>query len=480
MAITYNSTPDGLLTYASPSPKRCRQVDGVFRYQPHNIYLNSAAPANQSITVVSGATYEIIITGSVSITWSGAYTGTTTAGTHAFTAATATLTGGSTSGTGTVSVRRTPSANTYIATTGAAVYRLPYEWNDSGSPLGIRVEKARTNLRLRSTEMDNAVWSKIGVTVTANNTTAPDGTNTADAIFEVDGANIPRIAQQATTVSGDTYTSSFFAKANGRTQVRAVMEGSGNFAPYFTLAGSGSVTGVVLPSTATITNVGNGWYYCTFTYTATKTNDSYYIATANAGSPISSGVAGLGVFIWGAQMEAGSFASSPIETFGSTVTRAADNISLATSAFPLNAAVGTIICQYIPTAIPASPNLLSPASLYTDASNYMTLNYLHTNGVTSFVVNADGVFQADFGPSPDAAILSGQTAKVAVAYGLNNFGNSLNGSVATTDTSGTVPTVNTLGVGQRFSSSVLDGHIQSLVYLPRRAADAELQSFSTL
>ena len=82
------------LTYTSPSPKIVRQSDGDLKYCAHNLYLNSASPANQSITVVSGHDYAVTITGSVSVTASGAATGTWTAGTNTFTAATTTLTPG--------------------------------------------------------------------------------------------------------------------------------------------------------------------------------------------------------------------------------------------------------------------------------------------------------------------------------------------------------------------------------------------------
>ena len=53
---------------------------GVVVWGPHNLALNSATPATQSITVVSGADYTVECTGSGSITLSGAGTGTVTEG----------------------------------------------------------------------------------------------------------------------------------------------------------------------------------------------------------------------------------------------------------------------------------------------------------------------------------------------------------------------------------------------------------------
>jgi hypothetical protein len=126
-ANDYDSSPDkvsaSLLTYTSPSVKLVRGSDGLFRFNAHNLYLNSTTPANQSITVLSGAPYAVTITGAATMTASGAATGVMSAGTTTFTAATGTLTFGSTSGAGTVHVRRTPSDDTYMQTAAlGAVY----------------------------------------------------------------------------------------------------------------------------------------------------------------------------------------------------------------------------------------------------------------------------------------------------------------------------------------------------------------------
>lgn len=99
--------------------------NGLLRWTAHNDYDTPSAPANQAITVVSGATYTIAVTGTTSISLSGATTGTVTAGNPiSFTAASGTLTCGSTSGTGTAHLRRTPSDSTYVED-----YGLPTEYD---------------------------------------------------------------------------------------------------------------------------------------------------------------------------------------------------------------------------------------------------------------------------------------------------------------------------------------------------------------
>lgn len=155
--------PGAKITYTSPSPKLCKRSDGTYGYRAQNLYLNSEAPANQSITVVSGLPYIIAVTGTVSITLSGAATGTVTAGNPiTFTAATGTLTCGSTSGAGTVHLRSTIAAPDYIKTTTTPLYDLPYDWTDTYYyPL---VEPAATNLFLNNRA---AVTQNVSVTAQA-------------------------------------------------------------------------------------------------------------------------------------------------------------------------------------------------------------------------------------------------------------------------------------------------------------------------
>lgn len=247
----YDSHPYGLLTYSSPSAKFLRGPSGTYRFGAHNLYLNSASPANQSITVVSGATYAVTITGSVSVTASGAATGTWTAGTTEFTAASTTLTLGSTSGSGTVHVRRTPSDSTYLETAGSARYALPYEWDTSGNLLGIAVEPERTNVFPNSRDLTASLYSS-GMT----------RTKTATGI---DG--VANSSSRITATANNAYVGNYFAPSNGVNTISCFarrVTGSGNV--YFGVtnygfAGTGSetTTGSNLVSNGTFDAGITGW-----------------------------------------------------------------------------------------------------------------------------------------------------------------------------------------------------------------------------
>lgn len=389
MTVLYNGAPGELLTYTSPSPKLTRQSDGVYRYQAHNLYLNSAAPANQSITVVSGATYEIVLTGSVSITLSGATTGTVTAGTTAFTAGTTTLTCGSTSGSGTVAVRRTPCSSTYLATTSAARYGLPFGWDTSGVLQGILVEPQATNLFLNSS---------VGAT------------------------------QTVTVSNGAAYTVSFFGTGS------ITFSGANSS----TLSGTGATDRV-----STTFTTGSTSLTCTVTGSITDV-----------------------------QVETGTVATSPIITYGSTVTRAADNISLPTSAFPYNQPEGTVF-------------VVAQQKTTTNGSNrYVELSAgSSARVVDAFPIISGGnkvqYYNGTTSPGSSNTFAEGVAVSVAVAYKTGDYAGVLNGGTPFTATSAVVNTATAIYIGKNSSGAQLNGYIQKIMYVPRRMTNAELQTLTT-
>ena len=77
------------------------------------------------------------------------------------------------------------------------------------------------------------------------------------------------------------------------------------------------------------------------------------------------------------------------------------------------------------------------------------------------------------------AFAQNSTAKVAYAYQANNFAGALNGGTVSTDTSGSIPSVNKLEIGSIAGSGFLNGWIQSIQYYPQRLPDSTLQALST-
>lgn len=225
----------------------------------------------------------------------------------------------------------------------------------SGSPIslatlkGYLAEGARTNLCLRSEDF-GTTWTTSNVTVSTNQTTAPDGTATADAILESATTSTHLINQSITISATTTYSASCFVKGLNRTWCAVEMIGvdaAGRFA-YFNLSGSGAV-GTTSGTTSTrITAYPNGWYLCTIvaasgTGAGTGAIRVYSASADNTATFL--GNTSNGLYVWGAQLEAGSFASSYIPTTTASVTRNADVLTYQ-FAGNADATVGSCYMEY--------------------------------------------------------------------------------------------------------------------------------------
>jgi len=200
---------------------------------------------------------------------------------------------------------------------------LDFTRTTSGTFVGsnglIQTTPASVNLLTFTQEFDNAVWGKSATTVTTNTTTAPDGTSTADTVTETVANNFHAVSAGFTFTNGVTYTISIFAKQGSGTRILQLYPSfsqGGNSGSVFNLvngtvvttAGTGSGVGA-------ITNAGNGWYRCSHTFVcqASGTNTIFYglaQTTANALNFVYTGDGTSGIFLWGAQLELGSTATT--------------------------------------------------------------------------------------------------------------------------------------------------------------------------
>jgi predicted outer membrane repeat protein len=246
------------------------------------------------------------------------------------------------------------------------------------------------NLLLQS-QTFGTTWSQVGVTVTSDAIAAPDGTLTADKIMEVAAASTPRISQVCTGLVGSVNVFSVYAKTAERNQIRLVLEGSGLFSAYFN-TDTGVVSGTGGSCTATMTSVGNGWYRCSVTWTAATTAFAPYIATASGGSTIGSGDNTKGIYLWGAQLEAVTYQTTP-STYYPTTSAAYYGPRLVYD--PVTLASLGILVEEARTNINVQSNTLTNAAWAISAATIGGTPIVAPDGSTTASVMDDGVTTAE-------------------------------------------------------------------------------------
>jgi hypothetical protein len=213
-------------------------------------------------------------------------------------------------------------------------------------PAGLLLEAAGTNSILYSEQFDDTYWTPNGNIVgtrniTSNQITSPDGLTTANLLTVSSVTDEFCVGTGARTgvAASTTATFSVFVKAKELSRIALAYWDSGagyRVLCYFN-ASLGSFYSVSSSVIASSEKLSNEWFRIRATFTSTSVaGNAFTIAIANPNNSTSSLVFngtsfnGQGLYIWGAQLETGSYASSYISTTASAVTRSADVSSSST------------------------------------------------------------------------------------------------------------------------------------------------------
>lgn len=365
----------------------------------------------------------------------------------------------------------------------SAVNTPRIEYDASGNCLGLLMEAARTNLVIQSADL--TAYTLTNVTIGGNAIAAPDGTTTADSITETVTSGLHRTQSTSVGVANVANTFSCFVKAGLRTKGRITMGGaSGSTIANFDLV---AVTATpVTPSgngtctAATITALANGWFRVTATGVPDSTSGLTYAPRIDlADDAFSFSYAGntgsVGLYAWGLQAEAASFASSYIPTTTVSVARTADSC-IRTLGAEFSATAGTVVVQgrasggqdaSVGQAVWSfDDGTLNERICFTRSPATDTGNYIVTDG---------GVAQAVL---PNTFV-NLTTFKAGAAWAANDAAVTFNGNAIQTDATVTLPTVTTLNLGGMALSTQMNGHIRRFDYWPSRLPNTYLVSAST-
>jgi hypothetical protein len=312
--------------------------------------------------------------------------------------------------------------------------RIDYTGGGCGKLL---LEPQRTNLLTYSEDFSNASWTKqAGITATYNTTEtlSPNGTYNATKFV---GNGTTGVLKTSISVSGVVSRSVYLKSVTGTT----------------TATFKEPNTNVPSPITLTITNE---W--------------QRFEMIGDNGSSLQGlqidDITSDGIYMWGAQLEAGSYPTSYIPTSGTAVTRVADsNIAKTGISTFIGQTEGTMFAE-IEIGITNATNRVIALN---DGSNFSNFCMLSFNPQSRFQLEASPVNITTTNTYPAGLY------KVAVVYSPSGCAIWVNGSqAATTATATTITNYSKLFVGDSPFGIGQNKRIQSAMIFKTRLSDADL------
>lgn len=353
------------------------------------------------------------------------------------------------------------------------IARIDYS---SGSA-ALLVEPQRTNLLTYSSSFDNAAWTKSQSSIIANSVTSPSGIQDADtlSVTSVNENFLRASSFSILGIIGAVYTTTIYVKKGTANFLRIrnlFVQDGGSFGNAWFNITNGTIATVESSQTAKIEDAGNGWYRCSLTgavgtsnkfdfvdFALTDTDNTLYPSTA------------VNAYIWGAQLEAGSYVTSYIPTQGSTVTRNADVISKTGIADLIGQTEGTVFLEVdyqtlsgLNMFLSIRPNASNKIEVYRDGADI----YAEVNSSTNF-----NIFQS----KPIG------THKIAFAYKSGSSALYIDGTLVGQSTTAFTfsSTLSDLFVNQRSGGFYIEAvNYKSVALFKTRLTNAELATLTTI
>ena len=332
------------------------------------------------------------------------------------------------------------------------------DWLNSNCP-SLLLEGQRTNLQAYSENFSGLAWTPSFVTITANSSISPNGELTATKLETTSQVGSLTGAIPSAVVN-TLYYYSLFVKADAtniaRIELRDVQSGQPNLTIGFVEFNMATET--ISGNNASFDKLDGGWYRLKFSATTPSSIGSIIsiISLTEVGS----------IFIWGAQMEAGGYATSYIKNVDDAngVTRLKDQCLNGGDADLFDITEGTFFVDAVNFGTPLNDYSMITLSDGSNVGNFVRFIY-ESSRIRTSVFN--GTTQQDYfitGTSDN------QRNKVAITFKENEFKTYLNGVLKDTDTSGVVPTgfdrvnfSNPDGTSRNFEGKVYDTRVYDRV-----------------
>jgi hypothetical protein len=354
-----------------------------------------------------------------------------------------------------------------IKTTDSGFARIDFLNNTSGHLL---LEPQSTNKVTQSETF--STWSTFNASLTSSNLAAPDGST---SVIKMSSSNVAGGEHKVKfNVDQNPATSSIFAKIG---EVRYIMNRRLSPTTSWQSVVFDLQEGVVAANNYSsnaypkITHYGNGWYRCEVYYPNVSNDETGWGLSDGTDQIYNAPNTTDGLYIWGAQEEDLSFATSYIPTTSSTVTRAAETCNSAGNSSVFNDSEGVLYWECSSLFDDSTLRIISVSDgsqnntvqLYFDSSS---------NRIRGAVREGSGTYQCilDFNTSDTTNFF-----KVALKYKQNDFALWVNGIQIATDTNGNAPTgLNTLNFDSGSGSNDFFGKIKNVQVYNTALTDAEL------
>ena len=373
----------------------------------------------------------------------------------------------------------------------------------TGESKGLLIEESRTNLIRYSQQIEQQTTSSsdfkrwvISHTsnglIDSNASIAPDGTLSASKFYASSNLQSPGLYQQIyyTDTTPEILTFSVFAKAGQANRYLQLFSGSGDvdgnpFANFNLFNGTISRDD---NSIASIEDHGNGWYRCIITFTTVSTsgipiNPIIYLIDHNAERGVQmTGDGYSGLYIWGAQLETGSFPTSYIKTTGADATRSADDASITGENFSswYRQDEGSIYAEIISAKNIDNTNTGQCALSIGDGGSRNILRLRRSTNdrkiaMIKRVENSNTAFAGSTEP-----FIDNTTGKLVGAYDLDASYVAFNGGSVLSASGASPLNLNKAIIGNSpfTSGDYLNGHIKKLAYYPQRLTNEQLQNLT--
>jgi hypothetical protein len=366
----------------------------------------------------------------------------------------------------------------YIPTTTAAVSVGPVsnvprlDYLGSSCPR-LLLEPQRTNLALYSEQLNNAAWQSnlFGnwsvASVTANTSTAPDGTISADTISLT--SPVSNVLQRISVTASTAYTYSIYVKALP----------SQNYNGQLVLRVSTGNSNTLVNENFQVVNISS-----LVSTTEWKRFDITFTVPASGVNQVEVGISSLNalsinanVLAWGAQLEAGSYATSYIPTLAASVTRVADAASKTGISSLIGQTEGTIYAEIVRTQSTAT-DAFWIAINDNSANNWIFIGTEATGGRA--YVRASNTVIFDQYP----AISIGRH-KLAIAYKSGSIAVYIDGTqLFTSSATFTIGSLTGLNLGSPSATTVSDvttaGAVNQALLFKTRLTNSQLAELTSL